>query len=433
VTTANQPSRLYAWYGDDFTGSTDVLEALALHGVSAVLFTHLPEPHELEAFAGCRAIGIAGESRSRGPHWMDENLPQVLAFMRSLGAPIHHYKVCSTFDSAPQVGSIGRAMELGRATFNSRFVPVVVGAPHLGRAVAFSNLFAAADGVMYRIDRHPTMSGHPLTPMTEADLRVHLSRQTSLRIGGIHLTTFASHEAPQRLEDELRAGADAIVFDGLDDAMLEETAQLLWRGTADGPVFAVGSSGLTHGLLHYWRKIDLLDSAPEIPAARPCGRLIVLSGSCSPVSANQIRCAIDRGFTGVFLSGNPPWPSQLQRALLELARGNNVVLYTALGPQPADPTHGERFGAALGDLLRDILAASGVRRVVIAGGDTSTRVVAQLDLTALTFAAPLTPGAPLCRGHAPGSPIDGLELVLKGGQIGPVNFFPQALGQPPTT
>jgi len=111
-----------------------------------------------------------------------------------------------------------------------------------------------------------------------------------------------------------------------------------------------------------------------------------------------------------------------------LARGQSVVLYTALGPQPTDTIdkeHGEEFGAALGNRLRELLLISGVRRIVIAGGDTSTHAVKQLGLNAITFAAPLTAGAPLCIGHAPGSQLDGLELVLKGGQIGPETFFAQ--------
>jgi uncharacterized protein YgbK (DUF1537 family) len=102
-----------------------------------------------------------------------------------------------------------------------------------------------------------------------------------------------------------------------------------------------------------------------------------------------------------------------------------VVLYTALGPQPGDGEHGEAFRTALGGRLRELLLLSGVRRVIAAGGDTSTDAVKQLGLDALTFVAPLSPGAPLCRGHAPSSPLDGLELVLKGGQIGPEEFFAQ--------
>jgi 3-oxoisoapionate kinase len=110
---------LYTWYGDDFTGSTDVLEALALHGVKAVLFTHTPSSRDIAAFSDCRAVGIAGESRSRSPQWMNRNLPAIFRAMRRPGAPVNHYKVCSTFDSSPRVGSIGRAMELGRAVFRA--------------------------------------------------------------------------------------------------------------------------------------------------------------------------------------------------------------------------------------------------------------------------------------------------------------------------
>ncbi|MDR3754922.1 MAG: four-carbon acid sugar kinase family protein, partial [Terracidiphilus sp.] len=279
---------LYTWYGDDFTGSTDVLEALALHGVKAVLFTRTPDARALTAFSDCRAVGIAGESRSRSPHWMSRNLPAIFRTMRRLGAPVNHYKVCSTFDSSPRVGSIGRAMELGRAVFRSGTVPVVVGAPHLGRAMVFGNLFAEADGVWYRIDRHPTMRHHPVTPMNEADLRLHLARQTKLSMGLVDLTAFQSHTAQKQWQNEIDARAGAVVFDGFSDAMLKETARILWRCAAKRAVFAAGSSGLTHGLLHHWRSMGLIGAAQAPQPAPPIDRLLVLSGSCSPVTARQI-------------------------------------------------------------------------------------------------------------------------------------------------
>jgi len=203
---------LYVWYGDDFTGSTDVLEALALHGVKAVLFTHTPSSREIAVFSDCRAVGIAGESRSRSPHWMSRNLPAIFRAMRRLGAPIDHYKVCSTFDSSPRTGSIGRAIELGRTVFCSGTVPIVVGAPHLGRAVVFGNLFAETDGAWYRIDRHPTMRQHPVTPMTEPDLRLHLAQQTKLTTGLVDLTAFQSHTAQKHWQAKVNARAGAVVL-----------------------------------------------------------------------------------------------------------------------------------------------------------------------------------------------------------------------------
>ena len=140
---------LYAYYGDDFTGSTDVLEGLAAAGLRSVLFLGPPSDAHLQQFANCQAFGIAGDSRSRSPEWMDTHLPTIFARLRSFGAPVVHYKTCSTFDSSPQIGSIGRAMEIGRHVLKSPFIPIVVAAPHLRRYVVFSNLFAAAgDGIV---------------------------------------------------------------------------------------------------------------------------------------------------------------------------------------------------------------------------------------------------------------------------------------------
>ena len=203
---------LYSYYGDDFTGSTDVLEGLAVAGVRSVLFLGSPAEHHWRRFSDCQAFGIAGDSRSRTPEWMDEHLPGIFARLRSFGAPIVHYKTCSTFDSSPAIGSIGRAMEIGRDILKSPFVPVVVAAPHLKRYVVFGNLFAAAGNEIYRIDRHPTMRQHPVTPMHEADLRLHLARQTPLRVGLIDLPTLRDGGGAEALSVRIAAGDDAVLF-----------------------------------------------------------------------------------------------------------------------------------------------------------------------------------------------------------------------------
>ncbi len=152
---------LLTYYGDDLTGSTDVMEALSLGGVDTVLFLRIPDEALLSRFADCRAVGLAGTSRSESPQWMDENLTPALQWLRSLDGAVCHYKVCSTFNSSPTVGNIGRAIEIGRRVFEQGTVPIVVGAPQLRRYTAFGNLFAAYRGVIYRIDRHPVMSRHP--------------------------------------------------------------------------------------------------------------------------------------------------------------------------------------------------------------------------------------------------------------------------------
>jgi 3-oxoisoapionate kinase len=413
---------LYAFYGDDFTGSTDVLESLGQFGVESVLFTGVPSRRMLAAFSHCRAIGVAGESRSRSPGWMSWNLPPIFRALRRLGAPINHYKVCSTFDSSPRIGNIGRAIELGRSVFGSATVPVVVGAPRLGRAVVFGNLFATADGVFYRVDRHPTMRRHPVTPMTEADLRLHLARQTALRIGLVDVAAFLSRSVAAQFQSQ-KENAQAIVFDGFNEEMLKATAQLVCNRAAVRPIFAVGSSGLTHGLLLHWRSLGLIGRSKPPRPAKPVDHLLVLSGSCSPATAKQIRIAKKAGFITLRVQGSAPWNPLREKALRALKRSESVVIYTALGPPGRDQRRGESLGAALGVLLRRILVESRVSRVLIAGGDTSTHAVKQLGLEALTYSASLAPGVPLCRVYAPGSPFDGLELALKGGQMGGEDFF----------
>src|SRR5664279_1212849 len=238
---------IFAYYGDDFTGSTDALEALAVNGVETVLFLKTPDDGDLRAFGHCRAIGIAGDSRSRSPEWMSAELPAIFRLLREIGAPVVQYKVCSTFDSSAAAGSIGRTLEIGLDVFGGDWAPVVPAAPLLQRYVVFGNMFAADNGATYRIDRHPTMKRHPVTPMNESDLRLHLARQTSLPIGLVDLPSLRARRW------EIPEGAKAVVFDGLDQADLARTAQFLWETRTTPQTFAVGSSGFTYGMLDYWR------------------------------------------------------------------------------------------------------------------------------------------------------------------------------------
>ncbi|MBO9630516.1 MAG: four-carbon acid sugar kinase family protein, partial [Shinella sp.] len=115
---------LISYYGDDFTGSTDVMEALASNGVETVLFLKRPDADLLSRFSGARAYGLAGTSRSETPDWMDVHLSEAFGWLKTLDAELCHYKVCSTFDSAPAVGNIGRAIEIGRAVFGPATVPL---------------------------------------------------------------------------------------------------------------------------------------------------------------------------------------------------------------------------------------------------------------------------------------------------------------------
>ena len=204
---------LVSYYGDDFTGSTDVMESLTSSGIPTVLFLGVPQPDMLQRFADCRAVGIAGTSRSETPEWMQQNLAPALRWLQDLDAAICHYKVCSTFDSAPGIGSIGKAIEIGRACFAQPLVPVVVGAPQLRRYTAFGHLFAAYQGQVFRIDRHPVMSRHPVTPMDEADLAIHLGKQTRLAVSVADLTVLRAADADARIDECAGRGAGILLLD----------------------------------------------------------------------------------------------------------------------------------------------------------------------------------------------------------------------------
>ncbi len=427
---------IYTYYGDDFTGSTDVLEALAAAGVRSVLFVDVPSESQRRRFADCQAIGIAGESRSRTPEWMSKRLPGIFGHLAGLGAPILHYKTCSTFDSSAAIGSIGRALEIGREAVPGPIIPIVVAAPHLGRFVAFGNLFAAAGDNVYRLDRHPTMRSHPVTPMHEADLRRHLAAQTALRIGAVELPALALGTDSDVLGACIASGDQAVLFDGVSKSDLARTGRLLWRQAQTQPLFCAGSSGLTYALLAAWRQAALIPAeSPVPPDIRPVDTLLVMSGSCSPVTARQIQIALREGYHGIAIDptilradGDETrlTASVAREAVESLSRGRSTVVYSALGRATVGtPLSGDRLGRWMGALLVRILAVSPQnRRVLLAGGDTSSHAVAQLGISALTWAGNLEPGAPLCQAHAENRPdLDGLELVLKGGQVGTDGFF----------
>src|SRR6476646_8681298 len=253
---------LLTFYGDDFTGSSAVMEVTAFAGLPTVLFLTPPTPEPLAQFADRRAIGIAGIARSQSPEWMDRNLPPVFELLRSLGAPITHYKVCSTFDSAPHVGSIGRAIDLGAPILGGAWEPVVVGDPGMGRYQAFGCLFAVVNGVGYPLDEHPVMSRHPITPMDDANLGRHLAKQTAREIGLIDFVAMKKGEADARLASALSAGTEIVFLDVLDRETFAEAGRLIWENRGER-LFGIGSQGFEAALVAYWRSAGLIPAEPE--------------------------------------------------------------------------------------------------------------------------------------------------------------------------
>ncbi|MCK4205375.1 four-carbon acid sugar kinase family protein [Brucella pituitosa] len=433
---------LLSYYGDDLTGSTDVMEAMASNGVDTVLFMNVPDEALLSRFSHCKAIGLAGTSRSETPEWMQENLTPAFNWLKSLNAAIAHYKVCSTFDSAPHVGNIGKAVEIGKATFDQAYVPLIVGAPQLKRYTSFGNLFAAYQGETYRIDRHPVMSRHPVTPMHEADLRVHLAKQTVLKAVLADLATLSATDADDRVNAIVKDADGMLLLDVDSHESQLQAGEQLWRLRAREGWFVAGSSGVEYALLAAWAKAGLIGAKKEFPLPGKADRIAVVSGSVSPTTERQIRHATASGFTGIDL--NPldllgeNSDQAIEAAIADgqqaLQQGNSVILNTALGPSAdrgteIDKIAGSRHKLArsLGFILRNLVERERLTRAVIAGGDTSSHALRELHVDALTTLLPLpqTPGSPLCTAHGAHAATNGLQIALKGGQVGSDGYFSQ--------
>ena len=441
---------LFIFYGDDFTGSTDALEALTLGGIPTVLFLQPPDRDTLiKEFPDVRAIGVAGISRSLSPAQMEFELRSAFASLVAFKAPLYHYKVCSTFDSSPEVGSIGRAIDIGTEVYGSPVVPVVVGAPVLRRYVTFGNLFATVKDTTFRIDRHPTMSQHPITPMDEGDLRLHLAKQTEKTIGLIDLVTMNQglSAVALKLEQKRLSGVEIVLFDTLDNSHMQLIGEAIWSMAGETPIFIAGSSGVEYALTAYWRSVGLADAVPDLPPPGRADQIIVMSGSASPVTKEQIEWAIQHGFEPIRLNtlklvddreADSECEAIIRQALGIAGEGKNLLLYSALGPDdPAiratvnrlremghdSTTAGERLGRQQGRIFRELLEQTQFKRACISGGDTTGHTIRNLDIYALKVIAPLAPGVPLCRVSSRNPRFAGLEVALKGGQVGQEDFF----------
>lgn len=414
------PAPAYGWFGDDFTGATDTLATLAERGLRALLFLGIPSPEQLAAAGPLDAVGIAGATRSMPTAEMAPVLDAAGRFFAALGVNIMHYKCCSTFDSAPEIGSIGAAVAALKPHFPKGSVSIIGGQPNLGRYCLFGHLFAAAgDGAVHRIDRHPTMSSHPVTPMTEADLRRHLGRQGLASIALVDYRMLQD-EAPRNA-----VGEGIVLFDAARECDLVAIARRLGARVAAAPQLIVGASSVARLAANLWAKQGEAGSPQSVTRSR--GAVLALVGSLSPVTRSQVEAASNFARLSIDASrlrGDQAYQDTLcGQALALIAAGDTMLVTEPPDGAPDDP---RAVAQATGILLRKIIERARIARLLVAGGDTSTLAIEALDIWGLSYQAPMVDGAPLCRARSAVEQLDGLEVVLKGGQMGPLDFFARA-------
>ncbi|MBD2745389.1 four-carbon acid sugar kinase family protein [Microvirga sp. BT688] len=419
----------YGWYGDDFTGATDTLATVARLGRRAFLFLRVPEPQQLARVGDLDAVGIAGAARTMSPDEMRAELASVGAFFRDLGVRVLHYKCCSTFDSASTRGNIAVATAILHKYVAHETAAIIGGQPSLGRYCAFSNLFASfgAEGDVFRLDRHPTMSRHPATPMTEADLRQHLATLGMRDIAAIHWPVLAA--SPEIIAGEwqrLSKSASTILLDALDTRHVDAIGRLLQTESRRHSLLAVGPSSVAQA---FFAKAEV---QAESPLRSIDGPVLAFVGSLSPTTRVQVAAA--RSYTRLavdpdsLLSSSEARGQIIKEAAAALAQGEHVMLSTA--PEAGDVPHSATadLATASASLVDEVLKRHPVRRLAVAGGDTSSRIVGHLGYWGLEYHSQISNGVAVSLARSDDPSRDGTLVMLKGGQMGHEDLFETFLG-----
>ncbi|GAA3865062.1 four-carbon acid sugar kinase family protein [Tessaracoccus defluvii] len=401
------------FYADDFTGATDVLLQLRRCGLVGPLVLRV-DPDLIARYAGAAVLGVAGTARSLPTADMAAEVTPALGALAALRPRVLQYKACSTVDSSPTVGSLGWAAEAGADLLGQGLVPALFAQPDFGRYTLFGTHFAAQGGAVHRLDRHPTMSRHPSTPIDEADLTVFLARQTGRPVTSRPRTTYAAGGP--------LTGEGVVVLDALEDDDLRAAGGLV-LGVAPGTVFALGSGGLSRAVgLH----LGSPDTGTDEDAALPPGPVLVLAGSQSPLTARQIAVAEEDGWPcRAAADADLADPAGLARWALDAlsARGRAIIHTREL----SGPGLLARIAALFESLWREARAA-GDPLVVVCGGDTSSRLVRGSGADALEIDAVVAGNVPISR-LVGSSWVDGARVVLKGGQVGPEDLFNRLAGR----
>ncbi|WP_306316473.1 MULTISPECIES: 3-oxo-tetronate kinase [unclassified Streptomyces] len=408
---------------DDFTGATDLANNLVRAGMRVVQLIDVPAPGT-PAPAGADAVVIALKSRTvPAAQAVDASL-RALEWLRSTaGAEQIYFKYCSTFDSTP-AGNIGPVTEALMDALGTDFTVATPAFPDNGRTIFKGHLFVG-DALL----GESGMRHHPLTPMTDSNLVSVLGAQTTRPVGLIdHKAAAAGPEAIAARIDELRAdGVGAAIV----DAVSNDDLVRLGAAVAKLPLVTAGS-GLAIGLPANWG-ITPSPEAAQLPSAS--GHSAVVAGSVSAATNGQVREFLTTGRPGFSVdplriaAGEDVAAEALAFADAHLAGSDEPVLvYSTESPEAVRDVQGQLGAAEAGELVERTLARvaeglveRGVRRLVVAGGETSGAVVRALGLTGLRIGPQIDPGVPWCAAPLPGG--DTLHIALKSGNFGGPDFF----------
>ncbi|MBW6495268.1 MAG: four-carbon acid sugar kinase family protein [Burkholderiaceae bacterium] len=408
---------------DDFTGATDVASMLVRAGMHTVQVLGVPDGGLPEA----DAVVVALKTRTIAASDAVEQSLEALRALQAAGARQIYFKYCSTFDSTP-AGNIGPVTEALMAALATSFTIACPAFPENGRTVFRGYLFVGDELLSESGMRH-----HPLTPMTDANLVRVLQSQTRGKVGLLRYDVLRE-DAAARIVELQGEGVEVAVADALNNADLLALAE----ACAELPLVTAGS-GVALGLPPaYQRRGWFQPSSSAAQLETVAGPAAIVSGSCSEATNAQVARWLASGRPAIALDplalhhGEKSVEQLLEQALAALASAPVLVYATA------EPARVQAIQQALGvevagALVEFALAAiatglvrAGVRRLVVAGGETSGAVVQALGVQQLRIGPPICPGVPWTQARLPAGG-DALLLALKSGNFGAPDFFAQAL------
>jgi len=414
---------------DDVTGATDLCNTLVRGGLGTVQVLGGPQP-DLTLPAGARAVVVALKSRTCPAGEAVERSVAATRWLKGLGARQIFFKYCSTFDSTP-AGNIGPVADALLDLLGADMTVACPAFPETGRTVYQGHLFVGGAP----LDETP-MAHHPLTPMTESSLVRLLAAQTRGRVGLVAYPDVArgAEAVAAALAARRAEGCRHVVVDALEDAHLRTIV-----AGAGGMPLLTGGSGLALGLPERYRRAGLVEETGAAPLPAVDGLEAVLSGSCSAATLGQVAAfaarapavALDPLALAEDEAGTVA--AVLDRAVPRLGDGP-VLIHAGAAPEAVahvqEALGRERAGALVESALAAIakgLVAAGVRRLVVAGGETSGAVTAALGVRALAIGPQIDPGVPATVALEPPR----LALALKSGNFGGRDVFARALAALP--
>jgi uncharacterized protein YgbK (DUF1537 family) len=409
---------------DDFTGATDLCNTLVRRGMRTVQLIDVPGGNAPPPDA--EAVVVALKSRTIPVAEAVSMSLKALTWLKDAGAKQIVFKYCSTFDSTDE-GNIGPVAEALLDALGSGFTLYCPAFPTLGRTIFRGYLFVG--NVLLS---ESGMKDHPLTPMRDPSLVRVLQRQSKGKVGLVQHATVA--QGPKAIA----AAFAKLKEDGFRHAIVDATADRDLEAigeAANNFALITGGSGIALGLPENFRRAGLIGDgggADLLPLV--VGKAAVLSGSCSEATRGQVAHMISSGFSTFMINplaaaaGQNVADQALSWASDKL--GEKPILFAATAPPESvaevqQKLGRERAGALVEGIFAGIaqgLVADGVRRLVVAGGETAGAVVQALGVTGLRIGRQIDPGVPwtVSLGEPP------LALALKSGNFGAPDFFSRA-------